>query len=300
MTPATKHIVSISLGSTDRDKAVEIELLGQRIHIERLGTDGDLRRAQRLFAELDGRVDAFGVGGIDLHVHTPWKNYPLRDAQRLIAGVRRTPITDGGGLKDTLEARTMRHVAARLDIAPKTALLVAAITRYGLTQSFIEAGYDCVFADFMFALGVPLPIRNFNTLRRCARLLLPVLGLMPIAWLYPTGEHQHAIVPKYQAFYARAGVIAGDWLYVQKHLPDRLDGKVVVTNTTTEADVAQLRQRGVRALITTTPVFDGRSFGTNVLEAALIAASGRGRALTTAELNDLIDALRLEPQLRLL
>ncbi len=46
--------------------------------------------------------------------------------------------------------------------------------------------------------------------------------------------------------------------------------KDILTNTVTSKDVETLRERGVRYLITTTPEFQGRSFGTNVLEAALI------------------------------
>jgi hypothetical protein len=78
-------------------------------------------------------------------------------------------------------------------------------------------------------------------------------------------------------------------------MPDRLDGKFVCTNTTTEADVARFRDAGVRALITTTPLLDGRTFGTNMMEAALVAAAGKGRALTTAELRGIIDELGLKP-----
>ena len=41
-----KHIVSISLGSSSRDKRVETEILGQPIVIERIGTDGDQKKAR--------------------------------------------------------------------------------------------------------------------------------------------------------------------------------------------------------------------------------------------------------------
>jgi hypothetical protein len=297
-----KHAISISLGSDQRDKVVEVDLLGETVRIERRGTNGDIDKATALFTELDGKVDAFGVGGIDLGEHTPWKFYPLRDAQRMVQNVKRTPIVDGGGLKDTLEARVMQFVEQRLgdELHPKRALLVAAITRYGMTESFIRANYDCIFGDFMFALGLPIPMRSPTTLRRVAKVLLPIIGLLPIEWLYPTGEKQHQIVPKYEQYYHWATVIAGDYLYVQKHLPNRLGGKVIVTNTTTPHDVELLRQRGVKALVTTTPVYDGRSFGTNLMEAALVAASGQGRPLTHAELNVLIDQLKLEPQIQFL
>ena len=57
-----KRAVSVSIGSSKRDKAVEIELLGERVRIERIGTDGDMEKAARMYQELDGKVDAFGRG----------------------------------------------------------------------------------------------------------------------------------------------------------------------------------------------------------------------------------------------
>jgi hypothetical protein len=295
-----KRAVGISLGSAQRDKVVEVDLLGERVRIERIGTNGDVEKAAALYAELDGKVEAFGVGGIDLGVHTPWKFYPLRDAKRMVRRVARTPITDGGGLKMTLEARTMQRVEREIgsEIQPKTALLTAAISRYGMTESFVGAGYDCVFGDLMFALGVPIPVRGLTALRRLAKLLLPIVGLMKIEWLYPTGQKQEKNVPKYEKYYRWASVTAGDFLYVKQHMPLRMDGKTIVTNTTTAADLDFLRARGVKVLATTTPVYDGRSFGTNLMEAALIAACGKGRALTHEELNALIDQLGLKPQIQ--
>jgi hypothetical protein len=61
-----KHAVSISIGSSKRDKSVDIELLGELVRIERIGTDGSMEKAAQLYKELDGKVDAFGVGGADL------------------------------------------------------------------------------------------------------------------------------------------------------------------------------------------------------------------------------------------
>ena len=72
-----KRAVSVSIGSSKRDKAVEVELLGEMVRIERIGTDGDMDKAARLFAELDGKVDAFGLGGADLGLMVDNKWYPL-------------------------------------------------------------------------------------------------------------------------------------------------------------------------------------------------------------------------------
>ena len=72
-----KRAVSISIGSSKRNKAVEVTLLGEKISIERIGTDGDMEAAALKYKELDGTVDAFGVGGGDLGAMTDGKWYPF-------------------------------------------------------------------------------------------------------------------------------------------------------------------------------------------------------------------------------
>jgi hypothetical protein len=62
--------------------------------------------------------------------------------------------------------------------------------------------------------------------------------------------------------------------------------------------VELFRTCGVKTLVTTTPVLDGRSFGTNMMEAALIAVSGKGRALTHGEYTELLTKLGFEPSLQ--
>lgn len=295
-----KRAVSISIGSSRRDKAVEIDLLGERVRLERIGTDGDMERAAELFRELDGKVDAFGVGGADLGVMVEGRWYPLYSVQPMVRHVRQTPIVDGTGLKNTLEARVAPFIEAHIgaEVQPKRALLTMGVDRWGMTRSFVDAGYECVFGDLMFGLGIPLPLRSVRSLKVLARLVMPIAGRLPFEWVYPTGEKQERRVPKWERYYQWATVIAGDCHYIKRHMPDRLEGKVIATNTTTPEDVERFRQAGVRYLVTTTPVLDGRSFGTNMMEAALVAVAGKGRPLTQEELNDLLDKLGLEPQLQ--
>jgi hypothetical protein len=295
-----KRAVSISLGSTTRDKAVEINLLGETVRIERIGTNGDEKKARQLFHEMDGKVDAFGLGGYDLGVHTPWKFYPLHDALKVVQDVKQTPYVDGSGLKETLEARVMQWVEQKIgdEIQPKTAFLVAGITRYGMTESFIKAGYQCVFGDLMFGLDIPIAIRSLRSLNTLARILMPIVGRMPMSMLYPTGEKQEQVTPKFEKYYQGNTVTGGDFLYIKQHMPEDMRGKIIVTNTTTLADVEFLKKRGVKYLVTTTPNLEGRTFGTNMMEAALIAVAGKGRVLTADELNALIDQLGIEPQLQ--
>ncbi len=274
--------------------------MGQEVSLERIGTDGDENKARGLYESLDGKVDAFGVGGVELEIALPWKEYPLRSGRNLVKGIRHTPYTDGHHLKKVLESRVMRFVDSRLggNIPHKKAFLVEAISRWGMTTSFVEEGYDCVFGDLMFVLGIPIPLRTLAGLERAARMLLPIVSHLPISMLYSTGDDQTRNEPKFESYFKEASVIAGDWLYIRKHMPADMEGKIIVTNTTTEEDVAFMKSRGIHWLVTTTPVMDGRSFGTNAFESALIAASGLGRVLEDAELEAIIEKIGFEPSLR--
>ena len=274
-----KRAVSVSLGSSERDKKVEVELLGERVSVERRGTDGDVAKATALFTELDGQVDCLGVGGIDLWVKMDDKTWNISAAHKLIQGVKQTPVVDGSGLKNTLEGQTAQVLVSELGAgyAQGRILLTAAVDRYGMTKSFVAQGYEIIFGDLMFALGIPIPIHKFSTFQVVARLLAAPATKLPISVLYPTGDKQDNIVPKFTKWYEWATVIGGDCHYIKRHMPDNLAGKVIVTNTTTPKDMQMFKQRGVTHVLTTTPVLDGRSFGTNMMEAALTAVAGKNR-----------------------
>ena len=197
-----KRAVSVSLGSSVRDHKIEIELLGHQVSIERIGTNGDLEKAMVLYEELDGQVDAFGVGGTDLGLQVEERYYPLRAAQKMVSGVRKTPVVDGGGVRSVLERKIMQIVEAEIgEIAPKQAMITSAVDRYDMALSFDRAGYETVYCDLMFGLGIPIPLKGLTTLKRVARVLMPVVGRMPMSFIYPTGEKQHEIVPKYEKWY---------------------------------------------------------------------------------------------------
>jgi len=298
-----KRAVSISIGSSKRDKAVEVTLLGEKVSIERIGMDGDMEAAARKYQELDGKVDAFGVGGADLGLMVDDKWYPLYSVQPMVRLIEKTPVVDGTGLKNTLENKSAQFLDSKLkDYIDKNggrkAFVVSGADRWGLTSSFLDAGYECDFGDLMFALEIPFALHTAKQLKTLAGILMPIVGRVPFEWVYPTGEKQEKRVPKWVKYYQKATVIAGDCHYIKRCMPDDMQGKIVLTNTTTAEDVELFRKLGVKYLITTTPVLEGRSFGTNMMEAALVAVSGKGRPLTRAEYNEMLDKLGFEPQLQ--
>jgi len=298
-----KRAVSISIGSSKRDKAVEVNLLDDTVSIERIGTDGDMEAAARKYQELDGKVDAFGVGGADLGLMVDDKWYPLYSVRPMIRFVKETPIVDGVGLKYTLENRSAALLEAKIadyihKAGGKKVFVVSGADRWGMSSGFFNAGYECTFGDLMFGLGIPIALHTAQQLKNFAAVLMPIAGRLPFEWVYPTGEKQEVRIPKFEKYYHDAIVIAGDCLYIKRHLPDDMQGKIIVTNTTTPEDVALFKHCGIKYLMTTTPVLDGRSFGTNMMEAALVAVSGKKRPLTRDEYSEMLTRLKFEPQLQ--
>ncbi len=300
-----KHVVSVSLGSSKRNKRTEQDFLGEHFIVERIGTDGSVEKAIDLIKELDGKVDAFGMGGIDLYVGCGRNKYMLKDAIPIARAAKKTPIVDGSGLKSTLERRVIKYLfnEVRVPFQTKTVLMVSGADRFGMAEALHETGCKLILGDLIFVLNVPIPLRSLDALDRVARVIAPVVTRMPFSMLYPTGEKQehHRLNPKQSRWYKEADIVAGDWHYVIKWMPEDMRGKSVITNTTTEEDVADLKRRGISTLITTTPELEGRSFGTNVMEGVVVALLGkRPEEITADDVNGMLDRLEFKPRITVL
>lgn len=291
----------MSLGSSTRDHEVEIDLLGERFRLRREGFDGDIARAEARLAELDGHVDVLSLGGIDLYLRAAGHDYRFRASKRLAAAVTRTPLVCGAALKGPLEHATVSFMRDELglDLAGKRVLVTSAVDRYGLAEGLLEHGCDLRYGDLLYALGVPMLIRGKRALDTLVHILTPVVVQLPFSWLYPTGTEQDKPPSAKRAhLYEPFDIIAGDYQYVRKFMPDDMRGKWVITNTTTAADVEEMRSRGVELLVTTTPRLAGRSFGANVIEAALIAYAGSRTELAPEEYVRLLDEVGFKPDVQ--
>lgn len=300
-----KHVMSVSIGSSKRDHKVETEILGEKFIIERVGTDGSIDKAIQIIKENDGKVSAFGMGGIDLYVCIGSKRFTIKDAVPIAQAAKISPIVDGSGLKNTLERRVVNYLAENkiVDFKDKKVLLVCGLDRFGMAEALDKTGCKLTFGDLIFTVGVPIPIRSLKSLNILASILAPIICRLPFNMLYPTGEKQEkkAGSSKYERFYNEADIIAGDFHFIKRYMPDRLDGKIVLTNTVTSDDVEILTQSGVKMLITTTPELNGRSFGTNVMEAVLVSLSDKPcKSLTPADYEELLDKIGLAPRIEVL
>ncbi|GFP22565.1 hypothetical protein HKBW3S44_00259 [Candidatus Hakubella thermalkaliphila] len=268
-----RRIVSVSLGSSKRDHRVSLNILGQDFVVERIGTDGNMARAIELLRSLDGQVDVFGLGGIDLYLCAGGRKYAIRDALKMRKAVVKSRVVDGSGLKNSLEYDVIKEVDRNLGpLRGKKALQVSSVDRFGMAEALTEVGCQTTFGDFIFGLGIPIPLRSLRAVKIVAWMLLPLITKLPFRILYPLGsEQEKEPKKKYLKYYRDADILAGDFLYIRRYLPLDLKGKWIITNTITSEDVELLRSRGAELLITTTPGFEGRSFGTNVIEAILVS-----------------------------
>ncbi|MBF6596354.1 MAG: quinate 5-dehydrogenase [Thermaceae bacterium] len=294
-----KRVVSVSIGSSKRNSKAEVNLegLGDSFSLERIGTDGSWAKAIELVKELDGKVDAFGLGGADLYVYAGNRRYTFRDSKKMADAAQKTPMLDGSGLKHTLERKVVRDLNPIIGWKGKKVLIPSAVDRFGLAEAMNEAGAEVLYGDFIFGLGINIPIYRLSTLQKIAYILLPIITQLPFEWLYPTGEKQDKQVLDWrQKYFQWADVVAGDWLYMRRYMPPDMKGKIILTNTTTEDDLAFMRERGIKTLVTTTPRLQGRSFGTNVMEGFIVAAAGK-YPLSESDYLEYIEKLGLKPEI---
>ena len=292
-----KRIVSVSLGSSKRDHSFETEFMGEKFLIERIGTDGDWDKAIQLIKDLDGKVDAFGMGGIDLYIYIAGKRYVIKDAKKLLVA-RKAPMVDGSGLKNTLERKCVLDIQKDgiLDLRGKKVLMVSAADRFGMAEALEEVGANLTLGDLIYTLDVPIPLKSLKALKMIGRMVAPVVVSMPFDKLYPTGKDQEVIIPKHSKYYYQADVIAGDFNYIKRYLPEKLNGQIIITNTTTRDDMRLLKQRGISKVITTTPNMGGRSFGTNVIEALMVSLINKTvEEITPKDYYHMLQELNMKP-----
>jgi len=279
-----KRVVSVSLGSSKRDKSVEIELGGEKILVERIGTDGSIRLMKQKYEELDNKVDAFGIGGTNHALYVNGRVYSLPEFKDVGEGIK-TKIFDGEGVKEELEGKIADFIEnnSNITLKGKKGYMPSAVDRYSMASSLEKAGIKMWYGDFASALHLPIYLPSLKYIDFIAPKIIPVIlnGIKIFNWkiwngipfeeLYPTGKKQDKTKVKKIKQLENAEIIAGDCLYIKDNLPESLEGRIIITNTTTEEDVKLFERKGSSYLITTTPRMEGRSFGTNVMEAVLYA-----------------------------
>lgn len=300
-----KHILSVSLGDSDRNSKLIENFAGQSFILERLGTNGSKKLALDLIRENDGKVSAFGLGGTDIYIYAGDKRYVLQESLQFLRMAKKSPLVDGSGLKNTLERRILQllQLEYNINFTNKKILLVCAVDRFGLAEAIVESGMEFTFGDLIYGLGINYPIKTMSGLKRLANFILPVISKLPVSWFYPTGKAQQKQNSCRTEYFFQHDIIAGDFHFIKKFMPrteNSLLNKIIITNTVTAEDRLILKVLGVKILVTTTPQIQGRSFGTNVIEALLVALADKdNKKLSSAEYEAMIAKLQIKPHVEI-
>ena len=183
----------------------------------------------------DGAVDAIGLGGIDLYFYISARRYTLRDAARLARQAYITPVVDGSGLKQSLEKRVIRELDSVLRWRGKRVLMVSALDRYGMAVALEEAGAKVLYGDADFRPRFARSgLRHEEPFAEQRKTLLPLLSpncLSPGSIRQVTSKIRGRAQRLFTLLYDWADVIAGDWHFIRRYLPERVDGKVSSSRT---------------------------------------------------------------------
>lgn len=301
----TKKIVSVSLGSSDRDYEFTTQLFGEEVHVRRLGTDGDIDRARELVAQFDGQVDAIGLGGMDFQFKVGGRIFIHHQIQQVAQAAQTTPVVDGIHLKNTLERWAISQVAQKWPeiFAHRQIFVLSGIDRYAMAQVLSRFTEYITFGDPIFQLNLPFALRSFRQLDQYAQWVLPQLCAGPYSKLYPLDPAGDSHEPRGVSSFRQADVIVGNMAYMRRFAPDDLQRKVVVSSGLSSDDLDDLRARGVESVITLTPLLnDVHPFvDISLLEAIFTSFLDHPRAeLCDDDYLDLVSRWEVEPQLTVL
>ena len=301
----TKELVSVSLGPSSRDYEFTTQLFGEQVHVRRLGVDGDVGRARELVAQFDGQVDAIGLGRANLYFQVGRRRYVHQQLRTVADAAQITPVVDGVHLKSTLERWAISQVAGQHPgiFGHKRIFVVSGIDHYAMAKVLGSYSHNLLFGDPIFQLNLPIALRSFKQLERYADLVLPVLCRAAYDMRYPVGQERDLLTSRSAKYLSQAHIIVGDYAHIRRVAPEKLRGKVLITDSLSYEDVQELRESGVVSLITLTPpLCEEHPFvGTNVLEAMLVSFMDRPPVeVTDDDYLNLVARGELEPHVTVL
>jgi len=285
-------IVSLSLGSSKRNKFTNFKFQDFDIYLARVGIDGDYYTLKKLIKNLqDSDIDSIGLGGTDLLLFIEDKKYIIKDSYKLAKLSIKKSIFDGSIIKNIIEKKIIQNLIDQKVINNNQVVLqVSSLDRFSAVKTFIENNFKVLIGDLVFALKTDKIIYNLTELKKIANLLLQDVLNLPFYLLYPIGKKQeeekdikiYNIISKY---IDKVDIISGDFHYIKK-LGDLVKNKIIITNTLTNEDINKLKEFKVKKLITLSIYIDNRSFGANVLESIIGSIINKSQKITINPLHD--------------
>tara|TARA_B100001057_G_scaffold62875_1_gene56359 strand:- start:1340 stop:3403 length:2064 start_codon:yes stop_codon:yes gene_type:complete len=305
--PAMKTVVSVSQGSSEYDYELETTFLEQPFRIIRVGTDGNLERAEAVLDSVRGEADAIGLSMIHDHYQVGREQLEHPDTARLEACVPDKPVTTGAGLRGILQEWAVRHTQTELGHFFDNArvLFLNGQAGYRIAKALSEHTDNLFFADPYLDFGVPRLLTSLRQLETYTSLTAPVtfrpaavklIEALHKTPIYRMGEK--LIRGSLHESVKDSHVIVGAMGDLEAFSEKELDGKTVITSRVTESALDWFRSRKVAMVVDYSPWLEGRPVGVNVMEAMISAAMSRTpEQLGADDFLDVIQTLGIEPRI---
>ncbi len=297
-----KHVITVSLGSSDKDYEFETTFLGQKFKVSRQGANNDDTQAWELLRRAQADADAVGLGMIRDHYDVGTRRFQHADTDKLLSVVTRVPATTGAHLRRMLQVRAVRHAQKTLGsyFNNNLVLFLSGTVNYDLAVELQRHTPNLKFADAVLRTGVPKMLTSMNQLELFAAgskmaagiwparklgAVLPKLSKVKAAFLAGEMAESHVIVGAFEDIRALAG-------------KGNLQGKTLITSAIDEERLSWLGEQKVNLAIDTCPQPFSEVVGINVIEAMILAATGQSREeLGDDDLAEIMDELSLQPRM---
>ena len=260
--------------------------MGQHLSVQRFGTDGSTTKATKLLRHWEKQACVLGLGG-------------GKDSGRLIRLVKHAPVTTGERLNDILQEWSVRHVQNKLGNYFNNAkvLFFSGLSDFKLALGLSEYTQNLKFADPLLQLGVPKLLTSLEALE------LYAAGAHYVLDWTPTAVMASGPVKEWTRFVLRKALQKATVVVAAAHELDafgieELAGKTLITSGVNAQRQAQFRDKGVHLVIDGAPNLFGHVLGPHILDAMIMAATGKGsQDLQEDDYLEIITDLQLEPRL---
>jgi predicted amino acid dehydrogenase len=294
-----KDVISISLGASSQDFAFTTTFLGRRLRVRRLGTDGSTARALKLVRQWDASAAAIGLGLVKDSRRLGAPEHDERAGQRLRQAARRAPVTTGAQLADIFLEWAVRHAQSELGhyFDNASVLFFSGLAQHKLATTMAEYTPNLRFADPVLQLGVPKLLTSLDALALYAS------GAHHVSDWVPPQLVPHALLTRWSQWVLRKAMHKATVVVAPVHELDRfgleeLAGKTLVTATVNDKRIAQFRDKGVHLVIDGSPVMQGHVLAPELLDAMILAATGKApHEVLEDDYLEIIAGLQSKPRL---
>jgi predicted amino acid dehydrogenase len=301
-----KQVISISLGSSEKDYQFETDFLGQDFIIKRFGTDGDMEKAAGLLLKYDKDADAIGLGNVKFPYGVGPRYLTKKHHHKLheLGAQIQTPVTIGSALRDVSFEWALRFIEYKFGNYFDNArvLFLSGMNSYRIAKVISEFTQNLSFADPVLENGIPKFVNSLKDIESYAH------GAHEVLQWVPSKSLTNSVMPlkAWNEYIIRKAMQKADIIVVpsydfEGYLKDagleELGAKTIITSTAYDERVAFCKERGVDVIIDTTPKILQRIVAPNVLEALIIAALGKNRdQIQPDDLLEIISEQKMDPR----